>query len=233
MKVTGTMLKTSQNKYCKFYLYLFSGQGDNNEWENDTVIDKLMTYVLSVKKHPSMTIVMPRIFYHGDADKVWDAQEINSYLPDIVNQVEGPGSWESPQNYRCRSVAGLCLASLCALKAALYWEIDPSPKAEKFFSLGIFSPANEADTAARWIGSPKAFKFIHPENHRSYISCRTNDTDKLPHAERYKEIFAKCGSPVNDFVLINEGSHDWDTFCTGFVDFMSDKIFLHEYYANL
>lgn len=231
----GYVLKTftSEEENRSLFLYLFPGQGGNEEWvdENDGFITHLMSYIMSVKKHPGMTIVMPYLFY-GYGSKIKEAQDITEFIKDIVEYFEGVGTWDDPDSYKRRAAGGLCLGSLSALKCALHWEKQERSKdnIEKFFSAGIFSPANEAESG-RWINGKPNFRFIHPENHRLYLSYGDADIKKC-HAIRYNEYFMSNRSPVNDFVKIVDGKHDFEAFNTAFVDYMSDEIFAHEYYTD-
>lgn len=230
----GCILKTFTT--CKqendpLFLYMFPGEGGNGEWAdpNNGFITHQMSYIMSIKKHPGMTIIMPDLFY--GANRICEAQEITVYIKDIVEHFEGKGAWDNQESYKRRAVAGLCLGALSALKCALHWEKGTGDNIEKFFSAGIFSPANEAENG-RWINGIPNFRFIHPEKHRLYLSCGTKDYKKC-HADRYNNHFNKNKSPVNDFVEIIDGYHDFYAFNTSFSDFMFGEIFAHEYYTNI
>lgn len=228
--LTYNILKTFTDEQGgeSFYLYLFPGQGGNAEWENNN-IEKLMTYVLSIKKHPRMTVVMPYLYYGGN--KVKEAQEITNYIEKIVEHIEGKGSWEDHNSYKKRAVAGLCLGSLSALKCALHWENTKRSNVEKFFGVGIFSPANGGENG-NWVNGRPNFKFNRPENHYLYMSYGDCDEKKC-HAIRYNDYFNENKSPVNNFVKIQGGYHNWEAFKTGFADFMTNEIFAHEFYEKL
>ncbi len=235
-----TLQTTPDKEACKKnYLYLFPGAGSNPEWRDCAHIDRLMSYINNdVKQHPPMTIVMPLIFmpgseYSGPA-RTRDAQEITGYIADIVDKIEGAGAWASKEAYKHRAVAGLCLGSLCALKLALHWEYipDASERYSRFFSLGMFSPANGADEAARWIGNKDVFKFLKPDGHYVYISCGEHD-ERVPHAKRYVDFFVNNGTENVDHVTINHGYHNWDAFNTGFADYMTKEIFAPECYKDI
>ncbi len=82
MVITCQVLKTfsnaADNKHL--FLYLFPGQGDNEEWDKKAEIARLMTYIqINVNRHPEMTIVMPHIYY-GGSDKIIEAEQITEYL---------------------------------------------------------------------------------------------------------------------------------------------------------
>lgn len=215
------------------FLYLFPGEGFDYEWEDRGCgyITHLMAYIIKHGnlQHPSMTIVLPKIYY-DDTDKVAQAQKITEYIKLIVDDVEGPGSWDSKDTYKRRSVAGLCLGGLCAMKCALYWEKPTMGALEKFFSSGVFSPANEAENG-HWLNGKPNFKFKVPTHHYLYISCGDKD-ERRNLTKVYVQNFENNSSPVNDFVRIEDGVHNWDSFRTGFADFMQHEIFGSEFYPQ-
>lgn len=213
------------------FLYLFPGEGNDYEWEfcGCGYITHLMAYLIKYGnlQHPSMTIVMPKIYY-DNSDKVAQAQKITDYIKYIVDDVEGYGSWDNADTYRKRAVAGLCLGGLCAMKCALYWEKPIMENPEKFFSLGVFSPANGAENG-HWLNGRPNFKFNVPTHHYLYISCGNKD-GRWNLTKVYVQNFENNHSPVSDFVRIEDGIHNWDSFRTGFADFMQYKIFDSKFY---
>lgn len=217
------------------YLYLFPGQGSNEEWDIRGGIVDLMKIILQNKRHPSMRIIMPYIYANNGEEcksKIEDAQKVTSYIEDIANCLEGENSWQSIDGYKRRAVAGVCLGALSALKLGLYWEQPCKGMKEKFHSVAMLSPANDAG-AANWICGPDAFKFANNQHHRVYISCGSKD-NKYVHANRYAYNFIK-----NDLTLTITlksfigGGHDWTCFKKGFEDFMSENIYSDEYYKNI
>lgn len=222
----------------KCFLYLFPGSGANEEWECESkgdILFLLKTILSKVKRHPPMRVVMPYIYLNNGEDpiaKIKDAQKVTHYIKDIVNYFEGTNSWDTKDGYKRRAVAGVCLGALSALKLALYWEQIENKKKEKFYSLGMFSPANDAG-AGNWIGKEGGFKFADGRHHSVYIACGSMD-DKNVHAKRYAYNFIK-----NDLTLTITlksfigGGHDWTCFKKGFEDFMSENIYFDDYYKNI
>ena len=239
MVITCQVLKTfsnaADNKHL--FLYLFPGQGDNEEWDKKADIARLMTYIqINVNRHPEMTIVMPHIYY-GGSDKIIEAQQITEYIAKIVSYYEGENEWKNKSNYEKRAVAGLCLGSLCAMKCALHYkETHESDKCKgedylnNFKCVGVFSPANGAEDGY-WLNGKPNFKFNNPQNHRLYLSYGEKDEKKV-HAQCYYEDFKGNCSPVNDYVMIVNGEHNWNAFTAGFVDFMSKEIFDMRFYEK-
>lgn len=207
------------------YLYLFPGQGLNDEWRRADMgrIEDVMSRIYTQKTRPNMTVVMPYPYYGGD--KVTEAQQMYKYLPDIVNAYEGNAAWDDGNKYKARAIAGLSLGGLCALKCALHWENVGTDR--KFFGLGAFSPAGEG-TYGRWLNGRCHFRFAKDKGERFlYLSEGEEDHMKV-HAEAYRNYFNENNSPVDRFYMIKGGRHDWNAFREAFVDFMLQDVFAYD-----
>lgn len=223
-------------KSIKCFLYLFPGQGSNDEWDSKGDIVNLIKSILKNKRHPSIRIIMPYIYDNNGEDcvsKIKDAQKVISYIEDIANYFEGKDAWLSVDGYKRRAVAGVCLGALSALKLGLYWE-QPNREEivnEKFYSIAMLSPANE-DGVANWIGGKDSFKFTNNSHHLLYISCGSNDKNYIGHSKRYAQNFTDNGR-LTTVKIIADGGHDWTCFKKGFEDFMSENIYFDDYYKNI
>lgn len=208
-----------------YFLYLFPGQGTNDEWEREDKghIRRVMSEIYRQKNRPNMTIVMPYPYYGGD--KVKESQQMYNYLPDIINAFEGNGAWEDNEKYKMRAIAGLCLGGLCTLKCALHWENIGMNR--KFYGIGIFSPAG-GGTDGRWLNGSPNFRFPK-ENCGRYLYISEGEQDeKKVHAELYSKLFKENKTPVDLFKTIRNGRHDWNAFKAAFIDFMLQDIFAYD-----
>lgn len=186
-------------------LYLLSGLGANNEWQNQGSIQYLIgnlgeTVIDTI-------IVMPEILRDANEsvqEKVKDYTDLEWKFPCLIEYVEK--TYPVLKGRESRAIAGLSMGGMSALYLALVF--DNTPYA--ISTVGAISPT--ATLFEWWLNGKKDLPFSGKDSDYNFcLATGTKDAILIQGAKRYQEVLKNKGFG-SSFLTIQGKGHGWDAF---------------------
>ena len=194
-------------------LYLLSGFGANNEWQNKGHIQYLIgnlgeTVIDTI-------IVMPEILRdanESDQEKVKDYTDLEWKFPCLMEYVEKTYPVLKGREYR--AIAGLSMGGMSALYLALVFENTPYA----FSTVGAISPT--AKLFEWWLGGKEELPFCGTNSDYNFcLATGTKDAILIQGAKRYQKVLKEKSKLGCSFFTIQNEGHGWDAFAPLFYIF--------------
>lgn len=186
-------------------LYLLSGLGANNEWQNQGSIQYLIGNLGESVK--DTIIVMPEILrYNNESvqEKVKDYTDLEWKFPCLIDYIEQ--TYPVFKDRESRSIAGLSMGGMSALYLALAFDNT----SYAFSTVGAISPT--ATLFEWWLGGKEDLPFSGKDGDYNFcLSTGTRDAILTQGAKRYQRVLKNRGFGCSFFTIQGKG-HGWDAF---------------------